>query len=294
MEKMKILLFGSQGMLGYELAKYFLSEAQNIIVSTKADCDISNLEAIEDYISNISPEYVINCAGLVDVDLCEDNKEYALSVNSFSVHKMALACNKLKATLVQISTDHYYTNDKDQKHCEDDPITLVNHYAYTKYLGEAYALLAKRHLIIRTNIIGFNNRKKKKTFLEWSIDCIEKNIQMNLFYDYFTSSIDIFSFCHVLKSALCCRLNGVYNIASKNVFSKANFLEFLGKSLNIPLNNPLYTSINNQQILNIKRADSLGLNVDKIEHALGVLMPTLGEVMNNIMKVYNDRQKASF
>lgn len=286
---MKILLFGSNGMLGKALHKC-LQEDYELILGTRHNCDLNNTHNIEDFIVKHKPDIVINSSAIIDVNLCEEDRDLAFMVNAYSVAKMAAACNKISAKLIQISTDHYYHSDGKKRHTENDPIVLLNYYAHTKFMGETYARLADDNLIIRTSIIGFGSSPVRKGFLEWVIENIENNKQLTLFNDYFTSSIDIYSFAQILKRMIHKDIRGLYNVASCDINSKAEFVELLSHKLGAQLNNPIYTSVYNPEILLVKRANSLGLCVNKIQDNLGFEMPNTTQVIDQLIRVYNEQK----
>lgn len=284
---MKVLIFGAHGMLGQELCKRFKTEFE-VVAATRHGCDLRYPATIAPYIEAHKPDIVINSAAMININLCETAKEQAYEVNAFAVAKMAEACNSISAKLVQISTDHYYVNGKNRKHAETEPVTLLNNYAHTKFSGEEFATLAKNFLIVRTNIIGFRTNSAQQGFLEWALDGIENNRQLKLFSDYFTSSIDIYNFALLLKMMVKMDLQGLYNVASSEVSSKARFVELLAEDLGATLNFPQYVSIESAAPELVPRATSLGLDVNKIEQALGLLMPSTKQVISKIKEVYNE------
>lgn len=288
--RVRILLFGSKGMLGQAIVES-LKDDFYLIEASRAECDLEKSENIVPFIIRHKPNIVINSAAIIDIGLCEIEKESAFRVNSLAVASMVSACNLINAKLIQISTDHYYAGARNKQHSEDDPVTLLNVYAYTKFIGEAYALLSSNHLIIRTNIVGFKKNTSRKTFVSWAIELIEKREAFTLFNDYFASSIDIETFSVFLKKMILNDIKGLYNVGAADVISKAKFIELLSQGLSIPLNSPVYCSVNANNLGMTKRANSVGLDTSKIEKVLGVKMPTSQEVVTNILKVYNEIRK---
>lgn len=282
----KILLFGSTGLLGQAITERFRN-GLNLISPDRLSYDFNKFDQLEDIILKYNPDIVINCVALVNLQECENNREKAYNVNARSVAELALACNKIGAKLVHISTDHYFSGDGDKKHKETDAITILNYYAYSKFQAEAYALLAKDHLIIRTNIVGFRGREGAPTFIEWAISEIMKGTRFKLFTDYFTSSIDVYNFSDILFKALQENIHGLYNIGSRDVASKAEFIKLLSTKMGLGLDSPEYISINDIKANTlINRATSLGIDVEKIEQTLSTRMPNTEEVINRIIKVY--------
>ncbi len=64
---MKILIFGSNGLVGTSLTKILSNDKENFeIVSANRDvCDLLNFQNTKDYIDDISPHLIINCAAKV-------------------------------------------------------------------------------------------------------------------------------------------------------------------------------------------------------------------------------------
>ena len=286
---MRVLIFGSNGMLGRELSKNN-RDGYTIIEVKKEDCDLLEIEKINEYIVKQNPEIVINAAGVVNINLCESDKISANKINALSVLKMALACNQIKAKFIQISTDHFYIDDAQKKHKESDYVTIKNYYACTKFIAESYAALADNHLIIRSNIVGFKEFPKKTSFLDWAIAEIINQSQMTLFKDYYCSSIDIYNFSSILWKAVENNLVGLYNVASSDVLSKAEFILMLSEKFGIPLNAPIFTNIKKVYGKDfIQRATTNGLDTRKIQYALKIKMPSTKQVIEKIKEVYDER-----
>lgn len=285
---MKVIIFGANGMLGSVLKNQY--QDWQLITPSHAECDFSKKQCVSSFIDSVQPGVVINAAAVVNIDTCEKDKNLALNVNGLAVAEMAMACNKWQASFVQISTDHYYINDGSRKHTEEEPVHLINYYAQTKFIGEVYALLADRHLIVRTNIIGFKAKKNQQTFLEWAIERIFNKEQINLFSDYFTSSIDIYHFSAILKSLITKNIYGIFNVGANEVLSKSDFIIKLASKMQISLNQPNLCSVSNEKNL-IIRANSLGLDVSKVESVLNQSMPSSEEVIQKILEVYHNEYK---
>lgn len=281
----KILIIGSQGMLGQSLVK-ILSRDKSISVVTAA---LANADYMFDFLDDnyltksvnaIRPDVLINAAAIVGLPQCEIDPGMAYSVNTRLPGKLAELCDNLGCYFIHISTDHYYCHDRDKKHLENDKITLKNEYARTKYLGEQLIALYSQSLIVRTNIVGYRNNPSKLTFLEWCIQAFNRDEKMTLFDDFYTSSIYTDQLCMVLEDLLEIRPEGVVNIASSTVSNKKEFILALAKRL--IGREPRYKIGKVNQMLDVPRADSLGLDVSKIENIVGYKMPDLEKVIYDI------------
>ena len=58
---MKILITGAKGMLAKEVIEKFQKENELILTDVE-NLDITNEQAVIDYVENTKPDYIINCA----------------------------------------------------------------------------------------------------------------------------------------------------------------------------------------------------------------------------------------
>ncbi len=134
---MKILVTGANGMLAKEVKEKFGKENE-IIATDVAELDITNEKAVMDYIMNLKPEYIINCAAYTAVDKAEENYELADKINGDGPANLAKAAKSAGAKLVHISTDYVFGGELDvsKDYKEDDPKAPVTAYGKTKLRGE--------------------------------------------------------------------------------------------------------------------------------------------------------------
>jgi dTDP-4-dehydrorhamnose reductase len=141
------ILFGAYGMLGHALQEVF-PHAQCIGHHT---VDITDENAIMKLMKRERPAIVINAAAYTDVDGCEDNREYAFSVNGIGPGNIAKACIEIDALLVHFSTDYIFDGTKTE-YREDDRPNPINAYGESKLLGEVSIVKnLENYRIIRTS-----------------------------------------------------------------------------------------------------------------------------------------------
>ena len=279
-------------MLGHELKNTLRGAGYEVICVARKNSDynidITKDEKLLKVMDYANPDIVINSAAVVDVNCCETNETEVYRLNSRVPGILAMKCAEKGAYLVQISTDHFYTGDGRRKHCETDSVKLVNGYARTKYCGEQLALTYDNTIVIRTNIIGIGGSSRRKTFLEWVFEEIRMNREMELFDDFFTSSIHVCELSRIIVKILRQdMLKGIYNIASADVFSKKEFI--LNVSESIFGHEPKYCTKSVKNIDGVKRAESLGLNTKKIEKITGISMPSLQDTIRTIKEEFERR-----
>ena len=107
---MKILITGANGMLAKEVKEKFEKENE-LICTDVADLDITNEEAVEKFVEETKPEYIINCAAFTAVDKAETAGEIVEKINGDGPANLAKSAKKVGAKLVHISTDYVFGGD---------------------------------------------------------------------------------------------------------------------------------------------------------------------------------------
>ena len=115
---MKILITGANGMLAKSVRNR-LEKGNELICTDVEDLDITNLDAVLEYVAKTKPDYIINCAAFTAVDLAKAAKEN-------------------DSILVHISTDYVFGGnlDLEKDYKEDDEKNPVTAYGITKLHGE--------------------------------------------------------------------------------------------------------------------------------------------------------------
>ena len=174
---MKILITGSKGMLAKEVIRRF--HGNEIIAVDIEDLDITNEKIVFDFISNLKPEYIINCAAYTAVDKAEENYEVCNNVNNIGVKNLALAAKEVDATILHISTDYVFDGDKNllEVYDETDVTNPKSVYGVTKRDGEvAIQESGCKYYILRTSWMFGDGNNFVMTMLNLGKDKDELNV----------------------------------------------------------------------------------------------------------------------
>ena len=167
---MKILITGANGMLAKEVKEKF-SVGNEVTLTDVAELDITNEKMVYDFITNLKPDLIINCAAYTAVDKAEENLELADRINGDGPTNLAKAAKASESELVHISTDYVFGGDLDlsKAYKEDDEKKPVTAYGITKLHGEqGIQKYLDKYYIFRTAWlygIGGNNFVKTMTKL---------------------------------------------------------------------------------------------------------------------------------
>lgn len=146
---LRIWVTGVDGRLG----KYLVTKMGCLPMT----CDITNDKQVYDQIRLYDPDVIINCAGITDVDECEQTL-YNCSSLVNGVGAMLIRQN-FDGYLIHLSTDYVFdgTNGPYSENAKPNPI---NQYGKSKLLGEEYLLeLDEDTTIVRTTILYGGNKQ---------------------------------------------------------------------------------------------------------------------------------------
>ena len=152
---MKILLFGANGQVGWELQRSLSPLGELIALdrhSTELCGDLADLNGIKDTVQRVAPDVIVNAAAYTAVDKAESDVETAQIVNAVAPGVLAEAASALGAWLVHYSTDYVFDGSGSKPWVETDFTGPLNVYGKTKLEGEQrIASQCAKHLIFRTS-----------------------------------------------------------------------------------------------------------------------------------------------
>jgi dTDP-4-dehydrorhamnose reductase len=236
--------------------------------------DLRDADGLAAVVADVKPSHIVNAAALVSVPACEADPGQAWMINARPAALLADAARRIGARVVHISTDHFFRGDGRRAHREDDPVTLVNEYARSKFAAEALAMTHADTVVVRTNLIGLSSATGG-SFGEWALKVIENDEPATLFEDQFVSILDVWSLAEGLLDLARTDTRGVINLASREVFTKADLVEAIAAAMGRTLTRARRGSV---QASDVPRPDSLGLDVGRAEAILGRRLPTLAQV----------------
>jgi dTDP-4-dehydrorhamnose reductase len=161
--QMKILITGAKGQLGTQIIKMLesknselgtldLAYAKAEIIGAGSDVlDITNITAVRQYIRQLKPDVVINCAAYTNVDACETNIDLAFKVNAIGPRNLAMASEEVGAKLIHVSTDYVFSGVGTVPYREYDLANPQSVYGATKNAGDEFVKqFSSKYFIVRT------------------------------------------------------------------------------------------------------------------------------------------------
>ena len=152
---MKILLFGKNGQVGWELQRSLapLGELVALDSSSREMCgDFADPAELARTVRRVAPDVIVNAAAYTAVDKAESEPELVRTINALAPGVLAEEALRANAWLVHYSTDYVFDGSGDKPWLESDATSPLNVYGETKLEGEQLIQQSGcRHLILRTS-----------------------------------------------------------------------------------------------------------------------------------------------
>lgn len=220
---MKILVTGASGQLGYDLCRELERRDMAFCAPTSTEMNITDRDAVMNYMSKERPDAVIHCAAYTKVDLAEDEADKCWAVNVDGTRNIALACREIDAKMAYISTDYVFPGTGDQFYEPTDPVGPVNTYGRSKLAGElAVQSMLSEYFIVRISwVFGKNGNNFVKTMLRLA----EARTELNVVSDQVGSPTYTADLAPLLCDMVQTEKYGVYHATNEEVCSWAEFAE---------------------------------------------------------------------
>jgi len=246
--KKRILITGSDGVLGSNTAKFY-SNMENIelLCTSKfateiypdvqsVKCDITDRDLIKKTVLDFCPDYVINTAAFTNVDLCESEKETAWKTNVKAVEYLAEACRAIDANLIHISSDYIF-DGKNGPYSELDKSNPLGYYGRTKLASEnALKISGINYTILRTNVLYGAAEKGKSDFVYWVIKSLSEGKEIRIVTDQFNNPTFVDDLISGINKIIEFDKDGVFNIGGREFLSRFDFTKMIADYFNLNKN----------------------------------------------------------
>ena len=273
----KIVITGSNGLLGQTLVNLLMKEPENYSVFGLSkgdnrmnrndflyyDIDITNHAQLEECISYIQHSFIINNAAMTNVDTCEIKPKECNNLNIEAVKYLTQICAKLNIHFIQISTDFIFDGSKGF-YKETDPPNPLSIYGHSKLKAENIVKNSGVNFSILRTILVYGKvvNLKRNNIVLWVKDMLENNKEITIVDDQYRMPTYVEDLATACKLIVDKNISGVYHISSNellSVFEIANQIaDVFG--LNKKLIKPISTKTLNQKSI---RPQKTGFDLSK-------------------------------
>jgi dTDP-4-dehydrorhamnose reductase len=290
---MKILLTGSNGLLGQKLVGLLHQHPEVALVATArgtnrlADrypavsfvpLDVTDAARVWQVLAQEQPTHVIHTAAMTQVDDCELNQEACWTQNVTAVEHLAAACADLGIHLTHLSTDFIF-NGEEGPLAEDAAPDPISHYGASKLAAEraVQATAGLRWAIARTVLVyGTLHGGGRSNIVLWVRDSLRKGQKIKVVTDQWrtpTLAEDLAEGCWLLARQSA---QGIFHISGYELLTPFGMAEQvadyfgLDKALLEPVDSTTFTQPG-------RRPARTGFLIEKAERELGFQPRSFGE-----------------
>jgi len=217
----KILLVGADGQLGCELIRTAPAHI-NLSAYTYKQLDITNQKSVDDLVSSIKPDWVINAAAYTAVDQAESEKDIAYAVNHLAAGYVANAVKNAQARLVHISTDFVFDGCNGSPYQIDDQVNPLCVYGASKHAGDiaVQEVLLDDAIIIRTAWVYSSHGQN---FVKTMLRLMSERSELGIVADQTGTPTWANGLAKVIWQAIDKNLHGMYHWTDAGVASWYDF-----------------------------------------------------------------------
>ena len=280
---MKILITGSNGLLGQKLVKQLLNKNISFLASSKGEnrnpqcpnthyvqMDITNPSQVSAIFQEYLPSAVIHTAAITNVDYCESNISECKEVNVAATNILFHAAQSINAQLIALSTDFVFDGVRGN-YKETDAPNPLSVYAKSKLAAEQLLQVSnyKNWAIVRTIIVfGEGSNLSRSNIVLWAKEALASGKELNIIDDQFrapTWADDLAWAC--IRIAMM-KKKGLFHISGPETFSIYDLVLRVAKSCGLEtesLNKTTSESLNQAA----KRPPKTGFDLTKARKEIG-------------------------
>ncbi|TLU98747.1 SDR family oxidoreductase [Dyadobacter luticola] len=231
MKKQRILITGSNGLLGQKLVELLIQQPDIETIATAVgenrlpvqegyqylQMDITNAQNVDEVIDGIRPDVIIHTAAMTNVDQCELEKEACWKLNVTAVEYLIAACKKYDVFLQHLSTDFIFDGTSGP-YCEEDEPNPISFYGWSKYAAEKAVINSGLDWAITRTVLvyGIAHDMSRSNIVLWVKKSLEEGRAIKVVTDQFrtpTLAEDLAIGCFLIAQK---RTKGVFHISGKD------------------------------------------------------------------------------
>ena len=291
---MKIIITGSNGQLGNEMRVLATKNNQhNFIFTDVAELDITDENAVSEFLKSQQADFLVNCAAYTDVNKAESDTEKARLINAIAPSILAKNCQKYNTKFIHISTDYVFDGKTYTPYQEIDKTSPESAYGLTKLDGEhAIISVSENYVIIRT---AWLYSSFGKNFVKTMATLGKSKQEINVVFD----QIGTPTYAADLASAIMEIINkteqnpenfksGIYHFSNEGVCSWYDFTIAIMQQFNLNCKiNPIHTS---EYPTQAKRPAYSVLDKTKIKTEYGISIPHWYESLKKCVQLLKEEK----
>ncbi len=180
---------------------------------------ITDKERLSRIRAQFDPTHVIHCAGVCDLDVCEDRPDWAHTINVKGTQAVREVFGHLP--ILYMSTDLVFSGQDPPaggyaEHHRPDPISVAGR---TFAEAEATLDIHRHHCIIRLGLPLGDSVTGDKGAIDWIENRLKRQLPVTLFYDEFRSCVTCDEIAEMALKVLRQQWTGLYHFGGPRSWS---------------------------------------------------------------------------
>lgn len=298
--KNRILITGSNGMLGQRAVQFYLKNENVELLATSVEekslienvdyisCDIKDRNSIKKIILDYCPDFIIHTAAFTNVDLSEKLREDAWKINVKGVEYISEAARAIDTHIIHISTDYIF-DGKDGPYSENAIPNPLGYYGRTKLASENALRISNTYFtILRTNVLYGIALNSRPDFVRWVVSSLDENKNIRIVNDQINNPTFIDDLVQAINKIIEFKKTGIFNVGGIEFLSRYDFTLRIADYFN--LDKKLITPIRTEELKqSARRPLKSGLIILKAETELGYKPHSIIESLAAMKKELNGK-----
>ncbi|WP_375579968.1 NAD(P)-dependent oxidoreductase [Marivirga tractuosa] len=280
---MRILITGSNGLLGQKLVQLITEQSRHELIATARgenrlpyekgyefeSLDITNQQEVMDVVGKHKPDVIINTAAMTNVDQCETEQEDCWKLNVTAVDNLIEASKKQNAFLLQLSTDFIFDGE-DGPYNEEAEANPVSYYGESKLAAEKLIIQSKIDWAIARTVLvyGIAHDMSRSNIILWVKKSLEEGKEIQVVDDQWrtpTLAEDLAKGCLLIAEK---KAKGIFNISGDDLLTPYEMAIKTAEFFNLP-QTTMTKSDSTKFKQTAKRPPKTGFILDKAKRELG-------------------------
>ncbi len=231
---MRILVLGSDGMLGHVVTTYLTEHQHEIIKTSRTPGEknyydaYKNVYGIESIIKETKPDAIINCIGILN-EAAENNHALAVLLNSFLPNYLDSLAGQYHFQLVHITTDCVFDGENGN-YTEDSTPNAKSFYGLSKAMGE---VKSSRTLTLRLSIVGPDINPNGIGLFNWFS---KQSGEVKGYSKVYWTGVTTIELARVIEEGLTQKITGFHHVVNNEKIAKSDLLRLFEKYFRFGIN----------------------------------------------------------
>lgn len=295
---MKVLITGSNGLLGQNLIKLVPNNVQVLGIDLHKDpffdkthfsykkVDITQSNQVGEIVSQFEPGWIVNTAALTDVDACEIDKKKCWRLNVEAVENLVYAASKAGSRIVQLSTDYVF-DGSNPPYNEESKTNPICYYGKSKLASEKFVLKADSlNVIARTAVLYGHGVRIRQNFVTWVINKLCEKQKINIVDDQIGNTTFARELAATIWEIINLDARGIFHLSGREIVSRYDFALQIAKVFEL-----------NESLIRRGKTAELGQKANRplnsglsVEKAVTELKVELSDVRGGLLKFRNQKE----